>query len=105
MSSNEVTFSGPYDSAFDVIEDRERAANMKVRSKLANRLTARIEENDLDQKQAAAHLKVDQSRVSRLLNGHISDFTIDALINMCYHAGINVDVIFDEEDVYTRRPE
>ncbi|HHP7238363.1 helix-turn-helix domain-containing protein, partial [Longibacter sp.] len=98
MKPTETTFDGPYDSAFDVIKDKERAASMKIRSKLAVRLTAHIKEEGYTQSVAAEELKVDQSRISRLLNGRISGFTIDALIDMCHHAGINVDVIFDEED-------
>jgi len=98
MSSNETVFNGPYDSAFDVIKDKERAASMKIRSKLAIRLSSYIKEKEYTQEEAAKHLKVDQSRISRLLNGRISDFTIDALINMCHHASINVDVMFDEAD-------
>jgi len=106
MSSTPTTFDGPHDSAFDVVEDKERAASMKIRSKLAIRLTSYIEEAGYTQSQAATDLKVDQSRISRLLNGRISDFTIDALVNMCSNANINVDVMFDEEGgVYAGHPE
>lgn len=88
-------WSGPYESAFDVIDDKDRAANLKMRSKLMNRLDQYVKEHGLNQTEAAKHFGVNQSDVSRLVNGRISAFTIDKLVNMCSHAGIKVDVSFD----------
>lgn len=94
-SSKETTFDGPYESAFDVLEGKGRAANLKVRSKFMNRLADYVEEHGLTQEEAANRFDVDQSRVSHLLNGRISKFTIDYLLNMCESVGIEVDVSFD----------
>ena len=69
---------------------------MKIRAKLMDRLIDYIEEHELTQQEAAERFGVRQPRVSYLLNGKISKFTIDALINMCSHAGLEVDVTFDE---------
>lgn len=95
MSTQDVSFNGPYESAFDVLDDQNQAANLKVRSKLMNRLDAYIREHDLTQEQAATLFDVPQSRISFLVNGKISKFTIDYLLNMCTRAGIKVNVTFD----------
>lgn len=90
-----VEFNGPYETAFDVLEDPDRAANLKVRSKLMNRLDDYIREEGLTQEEAADQLGVPQSRISFLVNGKVSKFTIDYLLNMCTRAGIKVDVVFE----------
>lgn len=91
----EMEFDGPYESAFDALEGKGRAANLKVRSKFMNRLADYVEEHGLTQEEASRRFEVDQSRVSHLLNGRISKFTIDYLLNMCESVGIEVDVSFD----------
>lgn len=95
MSTDERSFHGPYESAFDVLEDPDRAANLKMRARLMNRLDDYIREHGLTQEEAAERLEVSQSRISFLLNGRISKFTIDYLVNMCTRAGIEVDLVFD----------
>ena len=97
MSNERVmAFDGPYDSPFDLNEDPGRAGNLKMRSKLINFLAGYIERKGFEQTGAADHFGVSQGRISELLNGRISKFTIDYLVNMCSHAGIEVDVSFDE---------
>jgi predicted XRE-type DNA-binding protein len=93
-SDLESQFTGPYDSAFDVLDDRDQAANLSVRAQFMSRLADYIEEEDLTQTEAGKRLGVNQSRISHLLNGHISMFTVDALIRMCDHAGMAVTVSF-----------
>lgn len=92
----ETTFDGPYDSPFDLYKNPDRAGNLKVRSKLMNLLAGYIKRKGLKQTEAADHFGVSQGRISELLNGRISKFTIDYLINMCSRAGIEVDISFDE---------
>lgn len=74
--------------------DPDRAANLKVRSKLMNRLIAYVEEEELTQQEAAERLGVGQPRVSYLMKGSISKFSIDALLLMCTAARIEVEVHF-----------
>jgi len=92
----EMTFDGPYESPFDLYKDPGRAGNLKVRSKLMNLLARYIERKDFKQTEAADHFGVSQSRISELLNGQISKFTVDYLINMSSRAGIEVYISFDE---------
>lgn len=88
------TFEGPFENAFGLYEDDTRAANLKVRARLMNHLNDYIQNRDLTQEEAAEHFGVPQSRISLLVNGRISKFTIDYLINMCSRAGIEVDLHF-----------
>ena len=85
---------GPYESAFDALFEPGEAANLKVRVKLMRRLTAYVEDEGLSQTEAAERFGTGQPRVSELLGGQIDRFTIDALLNMCTAAGIEVEVHF-----------
>jgi len=105
MSTRDMTpsdlksqFTGPYESAFDVLDDRDETANLKVRAQFMSRLADYIGKHGLTQVEAGKRLGVNQSRISHLLNGRISMFSVDALIKMCDHAGITVTVSF--EDAY-----
>ena len=87
------------DAPKSIFDDRElfgpdEAANLKVRSQLLSRLAAYVEERGLSQAEAADALGTSQPRVSNLLKGSISRFSIDALLNMCTAAGIEVEVRF-----------
>ena len=83
-----------YTGPFDLYKDPDRAGHLKVRSKLMNLLAEYIGRKGFNQTEAAEHFGVSQGRISELLNGRISKFTIDYLINMCSCAGIEVDVTF-----------
>jgi predicted XRE-type DNA-binding protein len=96
--SDETEISGPYERAFDALDDEHRAASLMVKSVLANRLMDHIEEQGYTQTQAAEAFGIDQPRVSLLVNGRISKFTIDYLINMCEEAGVNWDI--NREEAY-----
>lgn len=85
-------FDGPFKTAFEVYDDDTRSANLKVRARLMDHLNEYIQERDLTQEEAAEHFGVPQSRISLLVNGRISKFTIDYLVNMCSRAGIEVDL-------------
>ena len=82
-------------SIFDDLQrSAEQAANLKIRAALLNRVIAYVEEHDLTQTEAAERFGVPQGRVSLALNGRISKFTIDYLVNMLAHAGIEVEEYF-----------
>ena len=87
-------FDGPFETAFEVHDDDTRSANLRVRARLMDHLNEYIQEKDLTQEEAAEHFDVPQSRISLLVNGRISKFTIDYLVNMCSRAGIEVNLSF-----------
>jgi predicted XRE-type DNA-binding protein len=89
-------------SSGNIFEDagfsRVEAANLVLRSELMTEVRAIIEKEGLTQAQAAKRLGITQPKVSNLMNGHISKFTIDKLVNMLSMAGrkTNVKVVRDK---------
>lgn len=98
MSTKETKVSGPYESAFDALDNEHRAASLMVKSALANRLMDHIEKHGYNQVEASSTFGVNQSRVSLLVNGRLSKFTIDYLVDMCEEAGIDWEI--DREEAY-----
>ncbi len=76
----------------DVGFEAEEAANLKVRADLLLDLRQYIQARGWTQAEAAAFFGETQPRISNLLNGEISRFSIDKLINMLARAGIRVRV-------------
>jgi predicted XRE-type DNA-binding protein len=72
--------------------ERAEAANLKIRADLLLDLRQYIEAHGWTQAQAAAFFGETQPRISNLLKGEISRFSIDKLINMLARAGIQVRV-------------
>jgi predicted XRE-type DNA-binding protein len=81
------------DSVFyDLAENPEEAANLTARGMLMIAIEQRIRAEGWTQTEAAARLHIAQPRVSLLLNGKISKFSLDALVNMLPPAGLTFDV-------------
>jgi len=68
----------------------EEAANLKVRADLLLDIRQYIQGRGWTQAEAAAFFDETQPRISNLLKGEISRFSIDKLINMLARAGIRV---------------
>ena len=68
----------------------EEAANLKVRADLLLDIRQYIQARGWTQAEAAAFFGETQPRISNLLKGEISRFSIDKLINMLARAGIRV---------------
>ena len=82
-----------FTSIWDAIEESPEAAeNMKVRASLMMALKGHIERAGWTQAQAATHFHVTQPRISDLLRGKISVFSVDSLINMTAQAGMRVEL-------------
>ncbi|HUE92615.1 helix-turn-helix domain-containing protein [Pseudomonas sp.] len=82
-----------FESVWDAIEDTPaQAENMKVRSALMIALKERIEAEGLSQANAAKLFGVTQPRISDLLRGKVTLFSIDTLINMLATAGLHVEL-------------
>ena len=65
---------------------------MKLRSVLMMALKEHIARVDLSQSQAAQLFGVTQPRVSDLMRGKITLFSLDALVNMAAAAGLHVEM-------------
>lgn len=82
-----------YASVWDAIADTpEEAANLRVRSELMDKITALIDKNGWTQVEAAGYCGVTQPRISDLLRGRISRFSLDALVNIASSLGCRVHV-------------
>ena len=82
-----------FESVWDAIEDTPaQAENMKVRSALMIALKERIEAEGLSQASVAKLFGVTQPRISDLLRGKVTLFSIDTLINMLATAGLHVEL-------------
>jgi predicted XRE-type DNA-binding protein/antitoxin component of MazEF toxin-antitoxin module len=70
----------------------EEATHLLIRADLMIQLKALIEERGLTQKRAAQMLGVSQPRISDLVRGRIDLFSIDTLVEMLTHLGVDVTV-------------
>jgi predicted XRE-type DNA-binding protein len=74
----------------DVGFEAKEAANLKIRADLLLDLREYIRARGWTQAEAADFFGETQPRISNLLKGEISRFSIDKLINMLARAGIRV---------------
>ncbi len=89
-----------YESVWDAIANSpEEAANLKLRSQLMDALEAYIARERITQKEAAKRFGVSRSRVSELVNGRISKFTIDKLVNMAARVGLSPQMTVGHESL------
>lgn len=72
--------------------DAEEAINLKVRADLMLDLRSYIQKRGWTQKEAAEFLGETQPRISNLMKGEISRFSVDKLINLLGKAGMEVKV-------------
>lgn len=82
--------NGPQEfaSVFDAIADTpDEAASMKARAALARQVTRAFKEYGWTQAEAAKRCHVTQPRISDLINGRISKFSLDALVNIASALG------------------
>jgi predicted XRE-type DNA-binding protein len=80
-------------SIFDQLgRDRAEAETLKIRARLMDRLIAYIEENTLTQTRAGELMGVSQPRISDLVQGKISRFSVDMLLSMAFRAGLDVSI-------------
>jgi predicted XRE-type DNA-binding protein len=81
-------------SVFDALADTpQEAANMRARAQLARQINDAIKEKGWTQAAAAEHCGVTQPRISDLINGRISRFSLDALVNIASAIGqVNVEL-------------
>ncbi|WP_344808205.1 XRE family transcriptional regulator [Allohahella marinimesophila] len=83
-----------FDSVWDAIENTaEEAENMKLRSTLLTALKNHLQRSGITQTEAAKLFGVTQPRVSDLMRGKISLFSIDALVTMVSAAGLHIEML------------
>jgi predicted XRE-type DNA-binding protein len=72
--------------------DRAEAESLKIRARLMDWLIAYIEENALTQTRAGELMGVLQPRISDLVQGKISRFSVDMLLSMTFRVGLDVSI-------------
>ncbi len=80
-----------FKNVFDAIaESPEEALNMKLRASLIREIRAKVTNAGWTQMETARQLGITQPRVSDLLSGKLSKFSLDALVNMLARLGSDV---------------
>lgn len=94
QSTEVVSFSSVWDALGDTPAEAE---NMRIRADLMKEIREFVKRHNLTQAQAAKYCQVTAPRMSDLMNGRISKFSIDALVNMAASAKLKVSVAVQEE--------
>ena len=80
-----------FDSVFDAIANSpEEALNMKLRAALIREIRIKVTAAGWTQTETAHHLGITQPRISDLMGGKLSKFSLDALVNMLAKLGGDV---------------
>ena len=86
-----------YSSVWDAVADSpDEADNLKLRSQIMDAIEDYILREGITQRVAAERLGVPRSRISELVNGRISKFTIDKLVKMAGRVGLSVTMEVEE---------
>ena len=82
-----------FENIFDAIADSpEEALNMKLRAALIREIRIKVAADGWTQEITAHRLGITQPRVSDLLRGKLSKFSLDALVNMLARLGSEVEL-------------
>ena len=82
-----------FKSVFDALADTpEESLNMKLRANLIHEIRAKVEAEGWSQSETAKKLGITQPRVSDLMNGKLSKFSLDALVNMLGTLGSKIEL-------------
>lgn len=85
-----------FSSAWDAFADTpEQAANLRARAELMRQIVAIIRASNWKQVEAAEHCGVTQPRMSDLLRGRGSRFSLDALVNIATALGCRVHLALE----------
>lgn len=80
-----------FENVWDALEDTPlEAVNMSMRSSLLIAIEQQVRGWNVTQAEAARRLGVTQPRLNDLLRGRITNFSLDALINLAGAAGLTV---------------
>ncbi|MGH9447800.1 MAG: helix-turn-helix domain-containing protein [Terriglobia bacterium] len=91
-----MTKGETFASVWDAIADTPgQAANLRTRAELMRQITAIIKAKGWKQAEAAACCGVSQPRINDLLRGRVSQFSLDALVNIATALGRRVQVKLD----------
>ncbi|MDZ7790726.1 MAG: XRE family transcriptional regulator [Xanthomonadales bacterium] len=82
-----------FENVWDAIaREPEQAENMRMRSALMRALRDRIQAQGWTQSEAARRLGVSQPRISDLMRGKLSRFSLDGLVRLAAAAGLRINL-------------
>lgn len=82
-----------YNNVWDAISDTPgEAANLQAKCELMRKIIEIIELKKWTQAEAAKNCRLTQPRISDLLRGRISKFSLDALVNIAASIGQRVHI-------------
>jgi predicted XRE-type DNA-binding protein len=88
-----------YATVWDAMCDTpEQAEAMRVRSDALTAVAQKVRSWNVTQRVAAGRLGVTQPRLNDLLNGRLSKFSLDALVELSAKAGLRPGVLFVEDE-------
>ena len=79
--------------------DMPNADELIVKSRLMQFLTDEIRKRELTQKDAGAILGLDQSNVSAMVNGKISRFSVEKLMDLVGRLGFGVSIHIEGDGI------
>ncbi|OHC69838.1 MAG: transcriptional regulator [Rhodocyclales bacterium RIFCSPLOWO2_02_FULL_63_24] len=93
-------------SVWDAIEDTpQKAASMRARSELMMAMQSWVKNSGKTQAEAASLFGITQPRMSDLMRGKISLFSLEALIDMAAVAGLEPQVTIKKPKATRKRRE
>lgn len=85
-----------FTNVWDAIADTpEQAANLQARAELMRQIVALVKAQTWKQAEAGTHCGVTQPRMNDLLQGRISRFSLDALVNIATALGQRVHLVLE----------
>lgn len=72
---------------------KAEAENLRLRAELMRRIDDYFRKSGMTQEAAAKTLGLRQPRLNALLKGRLSQFSLDALVNIASRAGLNVRLV------------
>lgn len=94
---NETSKLQVFDNVWDALADTpEEAENLKIRSELMRTISSCVERKKLTQSAAAKLCRLTQPRMNDLLQGKLSKFSLDALVNIAASLGLHVHIVVEE---------
>ena len=92
---DDLAISEPVTDVFAALfDDPQEAARLRILADMSIQLEMYIRKTGWTQKEAARQLGVTQPRISDLMRGKLSVFSIDGLVGLLLKAGIAVEFQF-----------
>lgn len=88
-----MTDSQYYESVWDALADTpEEAANLRIRAELMDGIVEFIQKQQWGREEAAHRCGITCPRMDELLEGALSEFSLDALISLATSLGLSVRI-------------